>query len=1004
MARLTYPHYDMCLTIEGYSLQKDFDNIYLGWDNFLEIDPTCKVKAVFASAAEVTAFYQWWETNTRRGVDPWIVKLDYFGEIKKFGVLQESPLVKKIVDAQNTYEVTFGLRIIFGEDEIYNAAPVCESKKIYIPENTRENYIRIGAEDVENDPFVYDVQVPTAYGILKGKPPALLYTPDPGFKGTDCFSYVVSDYFNVGEPCIVEIVVDNEQRPDHVVRYEAATGSGYDEQFLYISGNFHYSFDNVIWRRGFGGRVTPYTTDKNTLSDPSFTVDVVGVNEVDDSDWILNQGTTGSQEIVDGNVNCYYNSSLPTPYTTNQLIPGRYNNATFHVELFIEKVNSSITVKFTDGTAYTIYEAGHHEFDLTAAHNKNNHLSIETPNVGSISMSTDAVKEGELLSKINYIRMYNKIDTNNLWIASNDHVLNTNYPYVKRASIEKWGSRTDFKEYLFMQTNLDPDGFTCDEDAGDCLGTDFTRMFAKSTIEELAMFAYPEAESTQAMFANSQLKRFTGSNTGSPARLTNGKYMFYNTPVEEISNLYLWKCQNFEGMFQSSTLLRCISRLNTLNQTNTSSMFSNTPSLTFPTTAEQTSLESGYDYIGLDKCGIEVTGISKQSGSQTCETTNTSTNCTSSGVYKVSIEASSVEGVASYQWYVSNGTINGSDINDTVTVDVSSSTPKTLWLSCVVTDSFDGAETNSGSYSFIHKRTYSTVYITIPKSYSRIDLKALIDAHVTTESEITITNNVVNCSMYAHDFPAAWNVTLVNNSEIQGIYKGNTNTNYSYNHGLYITSSGGLKLLNNGYIRGAGGYGGTGSKGADDSYNVNTNHSETRQDNHPDSFWAKGHSCQDWVGWDGHHRRDNSTPSPCTIPGVTGTFTIGSLVRTYSSGDSCVTWYQYQITRKWTTSVNHSRTGGNGGGGGYGCGYNHDTLYTSDWRNGSSGGGSSPSGGNSGGTGGYGGWWGNTGQTGRKGVGNSSYGSTGKSGAPAIAGEAYLDINSNTGSVSGAIT
>ncbi len=243
-----YPYYDICFLVDGSTVHKDFDNIYLGHDNFLEIQPTVEVKAFFEDKQAVQSFYDWWENNTERGKLPFIVKLDYFGTFAPFGVLQETELVETKRD--NSYFVDFTLRIVFDENNINNTPPNAIPNTVYIPENTTDNFIKLEAEDAENDPMTYEVQVTPLFGTLRGEPPSLLYTPDPGYQGTDCFSFIARDYFNESKPAVIEIIINDDIRPDHIVTYEL-NGP------VRVSGNFHYKFTTGDWVRGFGGYLDP---------------------------------------------------------------------------------------------------------------------------------------------------------------------------------------------------------------------------------------------------------------------------------------------------------------------------------------------------------------------------------------------------------------------------------------------------------------------------------------------------------------------------------------------------------------------------------------------------------------------------------------------------------------------------------------------------------------------------------------------------------------------------
>ena len=240
--------YDLCFEVGGYSATQDLDNIYLGYKRTIALKPTVKLTARFQTDEACAVFLDWWKSQTSRGVDYFIVQINFFGTIGYYGIEQLTPLVNTL--NKDTQAVSFTSRIIFDPSDVENTPPVVEDITIYMNENTVDNFIQLEGIDEENDPMTFHIEVPPAFGTLRGAPPVLLYTPDPGFKGTDCFSYSASDYWSTGDPAVVELIVDSEIIPDHIVQY-SVTGP------IRLTGNFKYDIGDGIWRTKFGGYVDP---------------------------------------------------------------------------------------------------------------------------------------------------------------------------------------------------------------------------------------------------------------------------------------------------------------------------------------------------------------------------------------------------------------------------------------------------------------------------------------------------------------------------------------------------------------------------------------------------------------------------------------------------------------------------------------------------------------------------------------------------------------------------
>ena len=198
---MTYPYYDICFTVSGYSGTQDFDNTYLGPDRFLEIKPTVKLEAIFKTDDECAAFYSWWAAEVERGKQIFVATCMMFGRRVNYGFKQLTPLVNTI-STNGDQKVTFQAKVEFNPDTVDNIIPVAVNKEIFIFKNTNDNVIRLGASDEDNDPLTYEVETGVSRGELRGTPPLFMYSPEDDFTGQDCFSYVAKDYWSRSIPAV----------------------------------------------------------------------------------------------------------------------------------------------------------------------------------------------------------------------------------------------------------------------------------------------------------------------------------------------------------------------------------------------------------------------------------------------------------------------------------------------------------------------------------------------------------------------------------------------------------------------------------------------------------------------------------------------------------------------------------------------------------------------------------------------------------------------------------
>jgi len=277
---------------------------------------------------------------------------------------------------------------------------------------------------------------------------------------------------------------------------------------------------------------------------------------------------------------------------------------------------------------------------------------------------------------------------------------------------------------------------------------------------------------------------------------------------------------------------------------------------------------------------------------------------------------------------------------------------------------------------------HKSLSLELPQGVTEINLQEFILASSPgTYEAFTITNNLVQPRVVTGDL-TGYDVTFINNSEIQG-----TSIN-----GDAFEATTLVTLINNGWIRGAGGRGGKGGKGGD-----NTVVESRSQSN--GSFWKD---------------RRNLTPSNTSLieiydksklvarvhrPYLEWTGPIsGNNGRKYTRGNQSGPIYPgglrgFSWNSTWSETVN--RVGGAGGVGGYGQSFDINISYGEPGYE------STPVGGNSGGAGGSGGNWGIPGAPGSIGV-NGEDGEPGKIAGFAVLGLDKLTVGSITGNTDGA--
>ncbi len=868
--------------------------------------------------------------------------------------------VESISDMSNTISgstqvVTFEARIVFNEETIPNQPPLAYDKDIHIRTDSVNNVIMLQGKDENGDPISFHVQVQPRFGKMVGDNGGgfLVYTPNSGYVGKDCFSYVVNDgYFN-SKAALVEIEVSKNLIPNHIVRYEMSGR-------LKVTGNYFYDVGDGVWRRGRGGYIYPPSGELakgGAFSDPT-------------------QWTATGGAFIEGHT-AHFNGTSNAQKVT-QHSDDITNGQKYYVEVNVTRHDS--------GELFV--RIGDQESNVTAAlGGLIGTFKITMPGGagGEISLFS---KSNRFKGEADYIKVYDHY-SDHVRIASLDHSVHGNNDIVS-CTIEKWGSRVDYTGYLRDQAHLKD--FDVDEGAGACHGVMFDWAFAGTT----AMEEFPElhlgyGESFLGMFSYSGLKGIIP-----PMTFARGKVfarMYEHTKnVTVIGKMGTPKGENFERMFESS-YLGCLGGIDTTAGISKYKMFYNTPNLRHPTTAEQTDITdaNGKNWVG-PSCGATITSIKKKSGTETCEIGDIGTTCDSTGVYQVYYAHS--HGTVTYQWYVSGGgVIVGSSTAVTVSVKVTSGNVngQVMKLRCKIKDTL--GQDLSAWHSFKHKRTTGYIQLVLPKSYTQINLRTYINAHAAGRDKIYISNNVPNCSVTTGSL-SGLHVTFQNNSILSGFAKGRTDANASKNSGFIATSD--ITFINRGWVRGAGGYGGKGGTGKN-STTTSTKEVEEfdttlfTQSNGNKTYRTSWQAYCDGCGAIRifYNAQQSGMDGSCSKTQI-GPYRRGKLKMHPHS-----TVFIYSIVK--TVKTHGTKYGGAPGFGGRGDGYNQVN------QKGGAGKISSPSGGNSGGAGGWGGSFGRDGHTGHQGAGGGSGGQRGYHAAPGLIGKNHCVGVSKIGNVLGAI-
>jgi uncharacterized protein (TIGR03382 family) len=96
-------------------------------------------------------------------------------------------------------------------DVVGNDWPIAEGASLDSVRGAPVSFV-LGASDPEDDPLTYSVVTLPAHGTLTGTAPALVYTPEAGFSGTDALRFQASDGQSTSNVAVVSFHVSASNR------------------------------------------------------------------------------------------------------------------------------------------------------------------------------------------------------------------------------------------------------------------------------------------------------------------------------------------------------------------------------------------------------------------------------------------------------------------------------------------------------------------------------------------------------------------------------------------------------------------------------------------------------------------------------------------------------------------------------------------------------------------------------------------------------------------------
>ena len=234
--KINYPEFPQaCVISNKYSGVQDYDTEYLGYDRQLPFLPKIKLGVTFIDNNEVDDLMEWWKDACNRGTKVFIIKSRFFGKEGSYGVRFISAITHT---NPRLNEVSFTVEVLFDVDSVKNLPPVAMDKTISVNENSKDNFVILDGVDPEFDGLMYEIILPPSKGTVRQSGRILLYTPDIGYKGSDCLNFIVKDRFNISRYATVTIAVGNVKHVESEFIYTFESGT----QKVNLVGNYHWQY------------------------------------------------------------------------------------------------------------------------------------------------------------------------------------------------------------------------------------------------------------------------------------------------------------------------------------------------------------------------------------------------------------------------------------------------------------------------------------------------------------------------------------------------------------------------------------------------------------------------------------------------------------------------------------------------------------------------------------------------------------------------------------------
>jgi hypothetical protein len=127
--------------------------------------------------------------------------------------------------------------------------------------------IILTATDVDGDPLTFNVITPPDSGSLSGTAPNQTYTPDPGYTGTDSFSFKANDGTDDSKTATVSITITSTST--ELLEFGIVT---VDANYLTVNLENTYVSPVVVCSVQYQNNNTPVVTRVSNVTSTSFDV------------------------------------------------------------------------------------------------------------------------------------------------------------------------------------------------------------------------------------------------------------------------------------------------------------------------------------------------------------------------------------------------------------------------------------------------------------------------------------------------------------------------------------------------------------------------------------------------------------------------------------------------------------------------------------------------------------------------------------------------------------